>query len=45
MINIDETVKSPKTVIPAKAGIQNILKILDERYASFHVRIKSGMTK
>jgi hypothetical protein len=39
LLKLDDPVKSPKTVIPAKAGIQNLLKILDERYASFHVRI------
>jgi hypothetical protein len=32
IINIDGSVKSPKTVIPAKAGIQNILKTLDSRF-------------
>jgi len=29
--NVDNLVKSPKSVMPAKAGIQNYLKILDSR--------------
>jgi hypothetical protein len=40
-----EAVERSKTVMPAKAGIQNLLKILDEPYASFYVRIESVMTK
>jgi len=34
IIRIVETVKSPLTVIPAEAGIQNILKILDSGSSS-----------
>jgi hypothetical protein len=36
IIIFDETVKSPKTVTPAKAGVQNVLKILDSAIALFH---------
>ena len=32
MFNVDELVKSRKTVTPAKAGVHNILEYLDSRF-------------
>ena len=42
VFNVDETVKSQKLVIPAKAGVQNLFKTLDERRASLRVPPSRG---
>jgi hypothetical protein len=32
MMKLDELVKSPQVVTPAKAGVQNLLNLLDSRF-------------